>query len=184
MVHLSLNRLSSTRRNVSLVFILSGHSIVRASIPPGTLLYHGRATKEIPTRDWIAVDPEHSQIFASGANGTLFTYMAMRDLRFIYFDGCSGNKFDGVVDSQDVLFWGEVDYDPHDGWAGEFVRFQKMCEWGEQYSLDGIVRMQHDLYVLPNLAHIRTQGVTITTARSCTVISRTEGLIWFLPHRL
>ena len=153
-----------------------GHSIIRASIPPGTLLYHGRATKELPTRDWIAVDPEHSQLFAAGANSTLFTFMSTRDLRFIYFDGCSGNKFDGVVDAQDVLFWGEVNYDPHDGWVGELARFQKMCKWVEQYGLDGIVRMQYDLYVLLLRVALTHRFDCMPTARSCTATSRTEGL--------
>ncbi|KAH9916311.1 uncharacterized protein B0H18DRAFT_1139334 [Fomitopsis serialis] len=44
----------------------NGHTTIRASIPPGTLLYHGRHMKEPPMRDWIAFDPEHSQPFTGG----------------------------------------------------------------------------------------------------------------------
>ncbi|KAH9917311.1 uncharacterized protein B0H18DRAFT_1034860 [Fomitopsis serialis] len=127
---------------------VNGHAIIRASIPPGTLLYHGHHTTEPPTRDWIAFDPEHSHIFTGGLNATLFTYSATREINLLFFDGASGNKFGGAVDTQDVLFWGEVNYDPHDKWFGEMARFHRMCEWGKQYGLDGIVRMQIDFELM------------------------------------
>lgn len=125
--------------------ILLGHSLMRASIPANTYLYHGRAVNVPPTRDWIAFDPEHSGMFASGPNGTLFTFRNTRDLRVLYFDGCSGNKFGGAVDTQDVLFFGEVEFDPHDNWYGELGRFVRMCEFAERYGIDGVVRMQYTL---------------------------------------
>ncbi|KAH9839820.1 uncharacterized protein C8Q71DRAFT_744328 [Rhodofomes roseus] len=127
---------------------INGHSIMRASIPPGTLLYHGRHLREPPARDWLALDPEHSHVFAAGANGTLFTYSTAREINLLFFDGASGNKFGGTVDTQDVLFWGEVDYDPHDEWFAEVARFQRMCEWGKQYGIDGIARMQLDFEIM------------------------------------
>ena len=38
-----------------------GHTIVAASIAPGTVLYHGHPDNNIPTGpEWLAVDPEHS----------------------------------------------------------------------------------------------------------------------------
>ncbi|EPT01162.1 hypothetical protein FOMPIDRAFT_1079614, partial [Fomitopsis schrenkii] len=86
----------------------NGHSIVRASISPGTLLYHGRGNSDYPARDWLAFDPEHSQTFLRGQNGTLFTFTTTRELTLIYFDGCSANKRGGVTDTQDVLIWGAV----------------------------------------------------------------------------
>ncbi|TFY61827.1 hypothetical protein EVJ58_g4266 [Rhodofomes roseus] len=83
-----------------------GHSITRVTIPQGTVLYHGRFVGGCPSMDWIAFDPEHAMMFAFGRNGTLLTYTATRDLQLVYFDGCSGNKLGGVIDTQDILIWG------------------------------------------------------------------------------
>ncbi|EPT00644.1 hypothetical protein FOMPIDRAFT_88096 [Fomitopsis schrenkii] len=47
-----------------------GHSIVWATIPPGKLLYHGRGDSGYPYMDWLAIDPEHSRIFARGSSAT------------------------------------------------------------------------------------------------------------------
>lgn len=127
--------------------VSTGHSIVRATIPTGTLLYHGRPSNLPPTRDWLAFDPEHAMMFAPGVNGTLFTYVTTRELNVIYFDGASANKFDGVVDSQDILLWGQVNHVPRDGAMGELDRMDAGCAWGQQYGLDGLLRMQLDLYV-------------------------------------
>ncbi|EPT03515.1 hypothetical protein FOMPIDRAFT_1047052 [Fomitopsis schrenkii] len=132
---------------------------MRASIPANTHLYHGRTVNVPPTRDWIAFDPEHSGMFASGPNGTLFTFLTTRDLRLVYFDGSSGNKFGGAVDTQDVLFFGEVEFDPHDDWYGELGRFVKMCESAERYGIDGVVRMQYTFEIL--LCDIPTSGLEL-----------------------
>ncbi|KZT72895.1 hypothetical protein DAEQUDRAFT_685254 [Daedalea quercina L-15889] len=156
----------------------NGHSIVRASIPEGTLLYHGRANKEPPTRDWIALDSEHSQFFAAGANGTLFTFTTTRELQFLYFDGCSANKFDGVVDTQDVLFWDEVDYDPQDDWFAELARMDRMCEWGQQYGIDGIVRMQYNFEIM--YCDVWNGGLQLISTASLVA---TDGMIFANPRK-
>ncbi|KZT04742.1 uncharacterized protein LAESUDRAFT_682224 [Laetiporus sulphureus 93-53] len=127
----------------------NGHSIVRANIPPGTLLYHGRPNAEYPNMDWAAIDPEHSLIFAAGENGTLFTFSTTRELNLLYFDGCSANKKGGVVDAQDVAIYGEV---PHEeewgGMVSEWQRIADACAWGEQYDIDGFVRMELDFEII------------------------------------
>lgn len=135
----------------------SGHSIVRATIPTGTLLYHGRPWKLAPTREWLAFDPEHAMMFAASENGTLFTYMTTQELNVIYFDGASANKFNGVVDTQDILLWGEVNHVPHDGAMGELDRMDAGCAWGQQYGVDGLLRMQLDLCVHPQTSKHVTQ---------------------------
>ncbi|KAH9916340.1 uncharacterized protein B0H18DRAFT_1215123 [Fomitopsis serialis] len=110
-----------------------GHAIVRASIPPGTLLYHGRPTTDFPARDWIAFDPEHSLLFTGGPNGTLFTFTTTRELTLLYFDGCSANMAEGVVDTQDLLFFGQLKHKPR-GWTAELERIQHGCAWGKQHT--------------------------------------------------
>ncbi|KAH9916336.1 uncharacterized protein B0H18DRAFT_1038662 [Fomitopsis serialis] len=124
-----------------------GHAIVRTTIPLGTLLYHGRPKTESPAQDWIAFDPEHSIIFARGPNGTLFTFKTTRELTLLYFDGCSANKVEGVVDTQDLLFFGELKH-KHQGWWGELERIKDGCAWGKQYGVDGFIRMEFDFEIM------------------------------------
>ncbi|KZT69220.1 hypothetical protein DAEQUDRAFT_710410 [Daedalea quercina L-15889] len=128
----------------------NGHSIIRASIPAGTLLYHGSFTREYPSRDWLAFHPEHAGMFARGSNGTLFTVMTTRELNFIYFDGTSANKLDAVVDTQDLFFFGEIGRGSRDtDWKiSELARFNAGCEWGKQYGLDGIIRMEWEFEIM------------------------------------
>ena len=127
-----------------------GYSIVRASIAPGTLLYHGRGNSDHPTMDWLAFDPEHSQTFLRGQNGTLFTFSTTRELSLIYFDGGSATKRGGATDTQDVLIWGEVGHG-REPWRSdpELDRIADACAWGRRYGIDGFVRMEYDLYVSP-----------------------------------
>lgn len=96
--------------------------------------------------DWLSVDPEHSRIFARGDNGTLFTFSTTRQLKLLYFDGCSANKLGGVSDAQDILVWGDVDHDRGSwDWQMELDRITDMCAWGKPYGVDGYVRMEFDL---------------------------------------
>ncbi|KZT04746.1 uncharacterized protein LAESUDRAFT_784406 [Laetiporus sulphureus 93-53] len=156
----------------------NGHTIVRASIPPGTLLYHGRRDADYPTMDWTSVDPEHSIVFTTGENGTLFTFCTTRKLDLLYFDGCSANHAGGVVDAQDVLIYGEV---PHEaewgGMASEWQRLADMCAWGKQYNIDGFIRMQFDfeimycdfskgLELVSAVKTVRTGGLTLKDPQS------------------
>ena len=116
-----------------------GHTITAATVPPGTVLYHGRSNNDRPTTlDWLATDPEHSFIFCWG-KCYLYTYVATRPLRLAYFDGSSAIKMtgSGVMDSQDIVIWGKVR--PDKTWD-ELVRIEKLCKWGKQFELDGFVR--------------------------------------------
>jgi hypothetical protein len=64
--------------------------------------------------------------------------MTTRKLRLAYFDGSSAAKMDtGTMDSQDIMFWGEVR--PDKAW-NELDRILDACEWGKQFGLDGFVR--------------------------------------------
>ncbi|TFY62113.1 hypothetical protein EVJ58_g4070 [Rhodofomes roseus] len=134
-------------READFLELFAGHAIIRATIPPGTLLYHGRPSSEYPVQDWIAFDPEHSAVFAGGSNGTLFTFTAARELTLIYFDGCSANKVDGVVDTQDLLFFGELKH-KHEGWWGELERIEDGCAWAKQYGIVGFIRMEFDFEIM------------------------------------
>ncbi|TFY61120.1 hypothetical protein EVJ58_g4708 [Rhodofomes roseus] len=125
----------------------NGHSIVRAGIPAGTLLYHGSMTTNYRSRDWMAFDPEHAFIFALGSNGTLFTFTTTRELHFIYFDGCSANKDGGVVDTQDIFFWGDLRRTGN-SILDEIARINDGCEWAKSHGIDGFIRMEWDFEIM------------------------------------
>ncbi|KZT65017.1 hypothetical protein DAEQUDRAFT_697780 [Daedalea quercina L-15889] len=128
-----------------------GHSIVRAIIPKGTLLYHGTFLGTCPSMDWMALDAEHAMIFTFGANGTLFTYTTTRDIQLVYFDGCSGNDVPGVIDTQDLLIWGEPGRRGHrsEDWMAEEVdRLVDGCAWAKQHGIDGFLRMEFDFEIM------------------------------------
>ncbi|EPT00650.1 hypothetical protein FOMPIDRAFT_1049425 [Fomitopsis schrenkii] len=108
-----------------------GHSIVRASILPGMLLYHGRGSYAFPEAGWLAFDPEHS-----GAH-------------LVDFDGCSADKAEGVHGTQDILIWGKLGHDAGRGpGSGEQVRFVDACEWAKQFDVDGFIRMELDFEIM------------------------------------
>jgi hypothetical protein len=63
-----------------------------------------------------------------------------------YFDGSSARKMDdGPLDVQDVLIWGTPRPDKR---RNHEERITLLCNWGQQFGLDGFVRMEPDLYVL------------------------------------
>ncbi|KAG8698077.1 hypothetical protein FRC08_006147 [Ceratobasidium sp. 394] len=119
----------------------NGHSVAPGTIPIGTTLYHGRNDANVPTRpEWLAFDPEHSIIFARGANSRLFTFVTTRSLHVLYFDGSSAaGMSSGVMDTQDLLIWGRV---PNNTMLAEEQRILDLCEWGKEFGIDGYVRMQ------------------------------------------
>lgn len=87
-------------------------------------------------------------MFARGDNGTLFTFATTRDLKLVYFDGCSADKAEGVDDTQDILIWGKLGHDAGRGpGRGEQVRLVDACEWAKEFDVDGFIRMEMDLYV-------------------------------------
>ncbi|KAI0270727.1 hypothetical protein BC834DRAFT_862929 [Gloeopeniophorella convolvens] len=134
-----LQRWSNTLRR-------NGHSVVPATIPAGTILYHGRTNGQIPNvPEWYAFDFEHSYLFCRGPCFVI-TLQAKRDLRLVYFDGSSAAKMDdGPMDSQDVVAWGKIQ--PEKSFS-ERERITALCNWGRQYGLDGFVRMEFHFEVM------------------------------------
>ncbi|KAL0945489.1 hypothetical protein HGRIS_000975 [Hohenbuehelia grisea] len=124
----------------------NGHSIVPGTIAPNTLLYHGRRDNKIPdVPDWVATDPEHSQLFCHDDCWHL-TLVATRPLKILYFDGSAAAKMaDGPLDSQDIVLFGEV---RKDGGTSEWNRIAGLCAWGKQFGLDGFVRMEMDFEIM------------------------------------
>ncbi|KAF9449772.1 hypothetical protein P691DRAFT_811939 [Macrolepiota fuliginosa MF-IS2] len=119
----------------------NGHNIVPGTIPRGTLLYHGALMNKFPSHhDWVATDPEHANLFCFGNEERgcwQLTLMAKRELKVLYFDGNSAAKMkDGVMDSQDILIWGES---RPDYVFDEPRRITKLCEWGKGRGVDGFV---------------------------------------------
>ena len=122
-----------------------GHSLVPATIPKGTILYHGRVDPRIPSSpDWLAFDFEHAYLFSLGPDYVI-SFQVKRDLRLLYFDGSSAAKLkDGTMDSQDVILWGQP---RPDKFFSERERINGLCDWGRQFGLDGFVRMEFHLCV-------------------------------------
>ena len=122
-----------------------GHSLVPATIPIGTILYHGRANPQIPhSPDWLAFDFEHSYALCY-ESCYVISLQAKRDLRLVYFDGLSAGKMkDGPLDSQDVIAWGRPRSDKY---VSDLERIEILCDWGRPLGLDGFVRMEFHLYV-------------------------------------
>ena len=147
-----------TSKHCHLLLILpTGHTLAPATIPTGTLLYHGTTKPEIPkVPEWLATDPDHSYLFCgldffpptNGSNGGAnsasddgcwhLTFATTQPLKLLYFDGSSAAKMsDGALDSQDLLTWGGV---REDMVHKERERIDKLCEWGKKFKLDGFVR--------------------------------------------
>lgn len=102
--------------------------------------------------DWASLDLDHAMMFAFGINGSLLTYRTTRDIQLVYFDGCSANKYAGVVDTQDLLIWGEPGRRGHNAdrrYAEDMGRLVDGCAWAKDRGIDGFLRMQFDLYVYP-----------------------------------
>ncbi|KAI0056856.1 hypothetical protein BV25DRAFT_1779850, partial [Artomyces pyxidatus] len=106
--HLVFNNVNSLMQRLPNTMYLNGHSIVAATIPTGTILYHGRTNDTAPTgHEWLAFDFEHSYMFCWGPCYVI-SYMATRDLRLAYLDGVSAaNLRSGTYDTQDILIWGK-----------------------------------------------------------------------------
>lgn len=82
-------------------------------------------------------------MFARGSGSRLFTFVATRPLRVLYFDGSSAAKMDtGSMDTQDLLAWGKVE---NNTMLYERRRIMDLCEWGKDLGVDGYVRMEMSL---------------------------------------
>ena len=126
---------------------LLGHTVVPATIPIGTILYHGRMDDRVPdVPEWLAFDFDHAYVFCFTASPCyVISLQAKRDLRLLYFDGSSAAKMtDGPMDSQDVVAWGKPEPEKY---VSEFERINALCNWGKPFGLDGFVRMVYHLCV-------------------------------------
>ncbi|KAH8977204.1 hypothetical protein EDB86DRAFT_2863081 [Lactarius hatsudake] len=137
--HLIFNSVSGLLQRWPNTLRRNGHSLIPATIPKGTILYHGRADSQIPiSPDWVAFDFEFSAILCI-RSCHMISLQAKRDLHLVYFDGLSVAKMnDGPLDSQDVLLWGRPRPDKI---FSEIERIEALCEWGKPLGLDGFVRM-------------------------------------------
>ncbi|KAG7100136.1 hypothetical protein E1B28_001916 [Marasmius oreades] len=147
--HLVFNVASSLLQNWPNTRYRNGHTVVPGTIPPNTLLYHGRSNSNFPNgSDWTSVDPEHSYLFCRLREECWhLTLVTTRTLRVLYFDGSSAVKMrGGSMDTQDLLIWGEARDDKA---FQEEERLGLLCEnWGKEFHLDGFVRMEMDFEVM------------------------------------
>lgn len=122
---------------------------MRATIPKGTILYHGRRDNSVPTEpEWLAFDFEHSWLFAAFGEPWVLSLVSTRELHLMYFDGSSAAKMaTGTIDSQDILVWGEVKYGDQNPIFWEKEKLLMMCKMGKErgWGLDGFIRMEMHL---------------------------------------
>ncbi|KZO92924.1 hypothetical protein CALVIDRAFT_519719 [Calocera viscosa TUFC12733] len=155
--HLLFDTAVNLLKHWSNAYHRNGHNVVSVAIPPGTLLYHGRAKlfyhsqggiydpTEPPTGpEWLTPDEDHALYF-SAWEGHLYTYTATRELRLLYFDGTSAAVLPtGTQDTQDVIIYGNV---TEFHWS-PFIRITQLCDWAQKYRLDGFVRMEFDFEIM------------------------------------
>ncbi|VDC07251.1 unnamed protein product [Peniophora sp. CBMAI 1063] len=150
--HLIFNSVSSVLQRWPNTIKRPGHSFVPATMPAGTIVYHGRGSAEVPTKpEWLAFDFEHAYIFARGQQGHVLTFATTRALKLIYLDGASAAKIDdGALDTQDLIMYREVKGgEGHErGGMGEHERIEKLCQWGKPLGVDGFVRMEFHFEVM------------------------------------
>ncbi|KAH9056829.1 hypothetical protein EDB87DRAFT_1823975 [Lactarius vividus] len=144
--HLIFNSVSGLLQRWPNTLRRNGHSLVPATVPKGTILYHGRTDDRVPNEpDWLAFDFEHAYLFGHGPCYVI-SLQAKRDLRLVYFDGSSAAKMkDGPMDSQDVILWGQPQPDKY---FSERERIKALCDWGRSFGLDGFVRMEFHFEVM------------------------------------
>ena len=75
-----------------------------ATIPTGTVLFHGRTDNRVPDiPEWPAFDFEHGYLFCISPFHVI-SMQAKRDLRLLYFDRSSTAKMDDrAMESQDIF---------------------------------------------------------------------------------
>ncbi|KAH7924173.1 hypothetical protein BV22DRAFT_1130017 [Leucogyrophana mollusca] len=161
--HLIFETVSSLLQHWPNTRYRNGHTIVPATVPPGTLLYHGTFQSVVPAvPEWVATDAEHSLGFCRGtieAGCWHLTLATTRPLQLLYFDGSSGADFEGgTMDAQDFVAWGEL---RPDRTFDEHGRIADLCAWGKQYSLDGFVRMEENFEIM--LCNFTSDGVRVVS---------------------
>ncbi|KAF9007435.1 hypothetical protein BDQ17DRAFT_1237861 [Cyathus striatus] len=146
--HLIFDTINSLLQHWTNTRYRNGHTIVPATLPAGTILYHGTYSNRIPINpEWVASDTEHARYFCLGHGTTdnnrgcwQLTLVAKSPLKILYFDGSSAAKLeDGPIDTQDILLWGKS---RPDMLLAENIRIRKLCDWGRKYGIHGFLRMQ------------------------------------------
>jgi hypothetical protein len=140
--------------------------MVPATIPRGTILYHGRTSDHVPdVPEWLAFDFEHAYVFCSGPCYVI-SLQAKRELRLLYFDGNSAAKMNhGPTNSQEVVIWGKPRPDLP---IIDYERIRLLCEWGKPFGLDGFIRMEFHLCVSTvAILAVTSRPIVPSTARSC-----------------
>ena len=115
-------------------------------MPLGTTLYHRTFASNgtVPTEgEWLGFDPEVGYLYC-GNPCRVATFAATRDLKVLYFDGFSAAKVpnSSYFETQDLLSWGSIH---HERVSWEPQRLKALCEWGQEFGIDGFVRMQWEL---------------------------------------
>ena len=68
--------------------------------------------------------------------------MTTRDVKLLYFDGNSAANEYGMMDTADLIAWGEIRPDKSNS---EYERIVALCEWAKPRGLDGFIRMEFHL---------------------------------------
>ncbi|KZS90514.1 hypothetical protein SISNIDRAFT_457673 [Sistotremastrum niveocremeum HHB9708] len=141
--NLVFNAIDSVLNSWASKLYRNGHAFFPATIPRGTVLYHGKDAHAQPTGpEWLAFDPEHSYMFSTfSSRSWLLTYEVNDALKMGMFDGSSAAKMDGgSMDLQDMLIWGWT-IEENLG-SRENERIEQLCQWGEELGLDGFIRLE------------------------------------------
>ncbi|KAG8814283.1 hypothetical protein FRC18_002031 [Serendipita sp. 400] len=124
----------------------NGHTIVRGTIPVGTILYHARGDRHVPdVPEWTGTNVEHSYALCP-SDCWMITLAVEEELNIVYFDGSSAAKsILGHLDTQDMLVWGKI---RPEKCLNDEERLDFLCEWGAKYGLDAFVRMEPGFEVM------------------------------------
>lgn len=165
------NAVHNQLRHVGNAMAPNGMTFTPGFVPPGTVLYHGTHSKELPQNlDWFAFDPEYSftmccNIGHAFGNPHMVTAQVVEPLRIVYIDGASASLSSdlGTMDSQGFLL-----DDPTDTWNDytEFARGDRLCKlfFENGYELDGYVRMNTGFELLMcNMSNPKVEYVMSTT---------------------
>ncbi|KAF2488818.1 hypothetical protein BU16DRAFT_567785 [Lophium mytilinum] len=142
-------------------FFPNGHTIASVTIPPHTLLYHGRHdASPPPSPEWLAFDVEMAYgIMGNLPDSRLFTYRTTRPVRAVYFDGMSASLMGDGTRSQMVFLYNGTDGIPERDWPrpgrppgrggkddgdrhwnpleDEYFRARGLCAWLKEEGLGG-----------------------------------------------
>ncbi|KAF2805359.1 uncharacterized protein BDZ99DRAFT_480735 [Mytilinidion resinicola] len=142
-------------------FFPNGHTIASVTIPPHTLLYHGRHdASPPPSPEWLAFDVEMAYgIMGNLPDSRLLTYRTTRPVRAVYFDGMSASLMGDGTKSQMVFLYNGTDGIPKREWPrpgrppgrggkndgdrhwnpleDEYFRARGLCAWLKEEGLGG-----------------------------------------------